>query len=131
MSIIGVAILNRYRAKSGYIQLYLANGKVVEEHRYVMANHLGRDLGTDEVVHHADENKANNDLPNLRLMLRPDHARGHAKPPTIERLTCEWCGVAFEREIRQINHKRARGQMTFFCSRSCSVKHQMHVRYSA
>lgn len=128
MSIIGVAVLNRYRAKSGYVKLYLANHKVVEEHRYAVANHLGRDLDVDEVVHHLDGDKTNNDLSNLRLLARSDHARGHAKLPTLIPLDCRWCGAEFERQVRQVNHKRANGQTVFFCSRSCGTKHQHYIQ---
>lgn len=33
-----------------------------------MENHLGRLLNTNEVVHHKDKNKFNNDVKNLEVM---------------------------------------------------------------
>ena len=33
-----------------------------------MENHLGRLLNSDEVVHHKDHNKFNNDISNLEVM---------------------------------------------------------------
>lgn len=37
-------------------------------HRFVMEKHIGRKLKPEEVVHHIDENKANNDISNLMLL---------------------------------------------------------------
>lgn len=39
---------------------------------------VGRKLNSNEVVHHIDGNKSNNDLSNLALMTRSEHARLHA-----------------------------------------------------
>lgn len=47
------------------------------EHRRVMESALGRALGRDEVVHHIDGNRHNNELGNLRVMSRIDHIRLH------------------------------------------------------
>lgn len=46
-------------------------------HVVVMERHIGRRLDADEVVHHIDGNKHNNDLSNLQLMKRADHTRLH------------------------------------------------------
>lgn len=47
---VNVAIKKSYVYKTGYVKLKLANGKVVDEHRYIMANHLQRELDFNEVV---------------------------------------------------------------------------------
>lgn len=47
------------------------------EHRVVMERHLGRALGEDEVVHHRDGNRSNNDPANLELMTQAEHTRLH------------------------------------------------------
>lgn len=49
----------------------------VYEHRLIMEKHLGRYLGSDELVHHRDENKDNNDILNLEVMSRSEHMRLH------------------------------------------------------
>ena len=53
------------------------NGKKVDEHRYVMEQYLGRPLCRDEVVHHKDGDKSNNDIENLELMSLSEHSRQH------------------------------------------------------
>jgi hypothetical protein len=42
-----------------------------------MEQYLGRKLKSNEVVHHIDGDKFNNDLSNLQLMTREEHSRLH------------------------------------------------------
>lgn len=50
----------------------------VLEHRLVMEDHLGRYLTPEEVVHHEDKNRLNNDIDNLTL------TSGHSEHAKIE-----------------------------------------------
>lgn len=63
-------------AKSGYIMIMVDN-KECYQHRVVMEDFIGRKLYDDEVVHHCDENKQNNLLINLELMLKFVHYKHH------------------------------------------------------
>lgn len=47
------------------------------EHRLLMERELGRPLLPNEVIHHIDHNKRNNQLSNLRVMTRAAHTRMH------------------------------------------------------
>lgn len=47
------------------------------EHRTVMESVLGRSLTADEIVHHKDRNKRNNNPENLELTNRREHALEH------------------------------------------------------
>ncbi|GGP13518.1 HNH endonuclease [Oceanobacillus neutriphilus] len=57
----------------------------VLEHRYVLSEHLGRPLREDEIVHHKDGDKLNNDLDNLEIMDRSSHSKLHMSDYSIVR----------------------------------------------
>ena len=59
-----------------YINGYNKNGNV-KEHRYIMEQYLGRKLKENEIVHHKDGNKLNNDISNLEVMTRSEHSKLH------------------------------------------------------
>lgn len=71
------------------------NGYVLM-HRVVMENHLGRPLEKNEIVHHKDHNKLNNNIGNLQVMDRVEHNRMHGSTGrNIIELVCPCCGKTF------------------------------------
>lgn len=67
----------RRQRLDGYWLVRTPDGERLE-HRVVMERKLGRPLRDDEIVHHIDEDKGNNDPGNLEVMSQSDHARHHA-----------------------------------------------------
>lgn len=58
-------------------------------HRLLMEQKIGRPLRNDESVHHIDFDKLNNDMDNLVLLSRTEHARRHNERRYF--LCCEAC----------------------------------------
>ena len=71
---------NGKTTKNGYVQISSKTicAKRKFEHQIVMENFIGRELHENEVVHHIDGNKTNNNINNLALMDRTAHARLHS-----------------------------------------------------
>ena len=67
-----IKMRNKYKRKK-------VNGKNMQLHRFIMEQHLGRELDIDEVVHHIDGDIFNNDISNLKVMTNSEHMRMHNK----------------------------------------------------
>lgn len=94
----------RTRDKSGYILVYVpshpqanSNG-YIREHRLVMEQMLGRHLLPEEVVHHKDNNPANNDPSNLELF----HTNAAHLAETLRGQCPEWTPEGRERILRGV-----------------------------
>lgn len=73
----GVAKKDGFWMENGYKVIYLDGNKSIKEHIKIMQDYIGRELRVDEVVHHIDEDRANNDISNLKLMTKGVHSRLH------------------------------------------------------
>lgn len=72
----------------GYRWITLDDGSEVMEHRNLMEEYIGRKLLYNEVVHHKDEDKLNNDIDNLEIQDRDKHTSNHRK----HQQPCRICG---------------------------------------
>lgn len=106
------------------------NNGYVLEHRVIMENHLGRLLNANEVVHHIDGNKKNNNILNLELMTREQHTSEHSrqKGHWIAKLKCPWCKKVFYRRKRQTFLSKKNKLNCTCCSRSCSGKFSRYIQ---
>ena len=77
--------------KDGYLKRYAPDhpwprkGGYVREHVRIMELHIGRRLKPNEVVHHVDHVRSNNDLKNLELLTKSEHSRLHRFEDTSRR----------------------------------------------
>jgi len=61
-----------------YIRIRI-NGKRVLEHRYIMEQFIGRQLKSNEHVHHINHNKSDNRIENLQIMNPSEHVKLHTR----------------------------------------------------
>lgn len=93
-------------------------------HRVVMENFLGRMLTDDEVVHHKDRNKKNNDISNLELMNKNLHVQMHVREHgrQVVKLQCPWCKSEFIIERNKTHLNKPSKYHCTCCSKICRGK---------
>jgi hypothetical protein len=116
---------NRRGRGTGWIECgyrYVSvSGQKIAEHRYIMERELGRKLHANEVVHHVDGNKLNNDIPNLCVLSRAEHARLHSTAKKRR-----WS----EAEKRRARYLKARGYSTQDVARMLGRGMTSTIRYA-
>jgi len=124
-----VKIKKRYfNTSNGYIKVLLTDGRVTEEHRFIVEKYLGRKLDRNETVHHCDGRKQHNKIWNLELVLRKYHTSHHRKHgETIIDCECVYCKKIFPRKKRHIRN----GQTVFFVAvnTEMSFTEKIKVKY--
>ena len=73
------------KKQNGYIEHTTGENKGRLVHITIMEKAIGRRLSPGEVVHHVDHKRSNNELENLVLMSRSDHASMHAQESYLTR----------------------------------------------
>lgn len=107
----------RWLRADGYVVIKVGIRRYELEHRLVIAEAIGRQLKSDEHVHHRNGDKADNRLDNLELLTNSEHQRMHDCPRTRSRrvqLVCARCGSGYERKASRANESK-------FCSNKCRL----------
>lgn len=92
--------------------------------RLLMEQHLGRELLPTETVDHIDEDKTNDDLSNLQILLLEENVRKSMKRRAAEmyKFLCPQCGTESSKTMRQVKGNLKKNKEGPYCSRSCAGK---------
>lgn len=95
--------------------------------KFIMENYLGRYLEKDETVDHIDKNPLNNDISNLQVLKRSEHASLDAIRRGDLRVKCHYCGKEFV--INGIKQSQSNRKRTgYFCSKRCVGKYGKSIQ---
>lgn len=111
--------------------IYVENNKktTISYPKYLMELNLNRHLTEMETVQHLDGNPLNNDLSNLTILNRSEHAKIDAIRLKDSILTCQWCKKEFLVKGSKLCHRlRNDRNSNSFCSKQCSGKYGKSIQ---
>jgi endogenous inhibitor of DNA gyrase (YacG/DUF329 family) len=128
-------IYGPYKAKDGRLRVVLVDGKIkttVSYPKFLMEQHLGISLASEQDVHHIDGNFNNNDISNLEIIDHKEHCREH-QLKYRENITvhCVYCGkekTLTPRQQRDRSGSKNRGKAGPFCNKTCSGKYGIDLQ---
>ena len=100
-------------------------GKYCYEHHLVYWENFGILPNENQIIHHKDKNKHNNDISNLELIDESEHLKRHGNEvlQKLVLLKCPWCSKLFVRDKRHTHiGKNSVNQSCTCCCRHCSGK---------
>lgn len=103
------------KAPEDYPGLVYGWGKRVLEHHLVWWLSTGEVVPSGHVLHHKNDDPADNRFENLELKLRGKHTTDHQLKEPPKELSCAWCKKPIIRNARDVRSKRSQGQTRFFC----------------
>ena len=128
-------IYGPYQRSDGREHVVLYNGehrKTISYPRFLIETKLGRKLKEDEIVHHKDGDKSNNNLSNLKIIERSKHSSKHAVELKAQSFICPMCGESFLLEGKKLydaKYNRKEGSAGPFCSIECAGRYSALVAH--
>lgn len=102
--------------------------RTVSYPKWIMEQHLGRQLNLDETVDHINRDFTDNRIENLRVVDRKTHATDDALRAQSIEITCIWCNKKALKRGNDLRGNEKQGKAGPFCSKSCSGKYGRQVQ---
>ena len=98
--------------------------------KYIIEKYLNRYLEENETIDHIDGNFLNNDLSNLRVIDRKQHAIEDAIRNKNIIVSCKMCGKTFEIQGNLIHgrNRTDKHQSGYFCSKQCTERYGRYIQ---
>jgi hypothetical protein len=115
-----------YTRKDGRKHVIVVNDgsrRTVSYPKYLMEQHLGRELRSDETVDHINRDFTDDRIENLQVLVKAEHSKIdhiHVKPVEIQ---CIWCGQVSKKRAAILRSNSKQGHAGPFCSRVCAGKY--------
>lgn len=92
--------------------------------KYLLEQHIGRELLEHETVDHIDNDKTNNDITNLQILTRKANAEKSTvlRPRQVYKFACPVCGKQAEKFFNFVKSNWRKGKAGPYCSRQCAGK---------
>ena len=92
--------------------------------RWLLEQHLGRELLPDETVDHIDNDFTNDSLDNLQILSRADNTRkgrqNNSRKMQYVEFECPICKQQAVKSLRDVKGNIKKGKAGPFCSRKCA-----------
>jgi hypothetical protein len=119
-----------YKRKDGrqHVVIVYADGdrQTKSYPRYLLEQHLGRELNKDETVDHIDNDFTNNSISNLQILPRSDNTKKAFafNPAETAVFTCPECFKSFIKLLADVRHNNIKRKKAGpFCSKACSGRY--------
>lgn len=92
--------------------------------RFLMEQHLGRELLAEETVDHINNIKTDDRIENLQILSLADNARKNAalSPRKYYHFICPNCGKESTKYLNEVLSNWKKGKIGPYCSRHCAGK---------
>lgn len=92
--------------------------------RYLMEQHLNRELLPSETIDHIDNDKTNNNISNLQILTLSENTKKHHKlnPRKLYTFICPYCNKQSTKWDNNVKGNIKKGKSGHYCSRSCAGK---------